>query len=204
MGARTRNTNQFPPAPKAKIAAMSVAPSATFRRSSIGRCSGFDFSLLVSFLRNLGGGLLGCLSTVMTGVGTTDENSQEHNCDDDAATDVCHVRKLHVDNANGVFRPLCTSFDTRSAFISDPWSDVTHEAKEKTQESDGSRGLLSISTKDLSLGSGLSLDVHQSCKHSFDLFNLLLFDAGQNPCLGTVRPPLVHGFWGRYGSPDQR
>ena len=32
---RTRKTNQFPPAPKAKIAAMTVALRAIFRRSSI-------------------------------------------------------------------------------------------------------------------------------------------------------------------------
>ena len=62
-------------------------------------------------MRNLGGGLIDCLSDLMTGVGTTDENSQEHDCDDDAATDVSRVRKFHDDNANGVFRPLCTSFD---------------------------------------------------------------------------------------------
>ena len=75
--------------------------------------------------------------------------------------------------------------------------------RQKTEESDGSWGLLNISTKDFSLSSRLSLDGRQSCQRSYDLFNLLLSWGCNNPRMGTFRPPLVRGFWGRYESPDQ-
>ena len=59
----------------------------------------------------------------------------------------------------------------------------------KTQESDGSWVLLSIKTKALALGSGLSLDGRQSCQRPFDLFNFLVFGACPHPVMGTAKGP---------------
>ena len=73
--------------------------------------SGFDCSL-ISFLRSFGGGLLGCLSVVMTSVGAANENKHSHDRGDhhsgtdaqDAvrSTEVSRVQVLHGDEPNGV------------------------------------------------------------------------------------------------------
>ena len=68
---------------------------------------------------------------------------------------------------------------------------TTNAQGEKTQESDGSWVLLSIKTKALSLGSGLSLDGRQSCQRPFDLFNFLVFGACHHPFMGTAKGPAV-------------
>ena len=59
----------------------------------------------------------------VTSVGTANENSQKHERDDDAATDVGE-RKFHAHAFTGVVSSPGTPFDTRSAFISDLWNDV--------------------------------------------------------------------------------
>lgn len=66
---------------------------------------------------------------------------------------------------------------------------TTNAQGEKNQESDGSWVLLSIKTKALSLGSGLSLDGRQSCQRPFDLFNFLVFGACHHPFMGTAKGP---------------
>ena len=62
-------------------------------------------------------------ASAVTSVGTANENSQEHDRDDHAAAYVCK-RELHAYETIGVVSSPGTSFDTRSAFISDPWNDV--------------------------------------------------------------------------------
>ena len=53
-------------------------------------------------------------------------------------------------------------------------------------------------------GPGLSLvDQQKNPLTSADEITQLLFGARQYPCMGTVRPRLVRGFWGRHESPDQ-
>ena len=47
----------------------------------------------------------------------------KHDRDDDAATDVGE-RELHAYEISGIVSSPGTSFDTRSAFISDLWNDV--------------------------------------------------------------------------------
>ena len=58
-------------------------------RLSGGPCSGY-FSWLAA--------------SAVTSIGTSNENSQEHDRDDHAAIDI-GVRRFHIDEANGVIKP---------------------------------------------------------------------------------------------------
>ena len=127
MVAKRRKTNQSPPAPKANIAAMSTALTATFRRSSI--CK-FNFSLL----RSLCGGLLHCFGIVLARVGVSSDYSKDHERHNHAAAQTCWFRMLHTDKANGFFS-LC---ERHLMWVSsDSWNGVGYKLSFNLIDDDG-------------------------------------------------------------------